>query len=101
MTRVMLLRTLSFMRAVMPDSNKLGAMVTHRMPYRDRSRVTGSVKLAIAPFLPVTILAISQLAPRKLTKQSKLSDPAAHRMPLRMKQSTMAPVPALGPTAGL
>ena len=31
-------------------SNKLGAIVTALIPYRDKSRANGSVRLAIAPF---------------------------------------------------
>jgi len=41
--------TLSPIRAVMPLSKRLGAIVTILMPYLDRSLVKGSVKEARAP----------------------------------------------------
>ncbi len=50
MTLVRLDLTLSLMRAVIPLSNRLGAMVTTLTPYLARSRVNGSVKDARAPF---------------------------------------------------
>ncbi len=49
-TRVRLLLTLSPISAVIPLSNKLGAIVTTRIPYLARSLVSGSVSEAIAPF---------------------------------------------------
>jgi hypothetical protein len=36
---------------VMFESNKVGAIVTARMPYLDKSLASGSVKLATAPLL--------------------------------------------------
>lgn len=44
-----LFRTLSLMTAVMGVSNVPGAIVTTRIPKRDKSRVSGSVMLATAP----------------------------------------------------
>lgn len=50
-TFIRLARTLSLIRAVIPLSNRLGAIVTTRTPYRARSRVKGKVRLAMAPLL--------------------------------------------------
>lgn len=49
MTLVRLALTLSLIKAVIPLSNRLGAIVTTLTPYLDRSRVNGRVKDAIAP----------------------------------------------------
>lgn len=49
-TRSKLLRAFSGNTAVMALSNKLGAMVTARMPNRARSLARGSVRDAMAPF---------------------------------------------------
>lgn len=48
-TLVRLDLTLSFIKAVIPLSNKLGAIVTTRTPYLARSLVNGKVKEASAP----------------------------------------------------
>lgn len=50
MTLVKEALTLSDIMSVILDLNKLGAMVTTRIPYRAKSRVSGSVSEAIAPF---------------------------------------------------
>ena len=49
-TLVKLALTLSLIKAVMPLSKRLGAIVTTRIPYLARSRVKGSVREAKAPF---------------------------------------------------
>ena len=49
-TLVKLALTLSLIKAVMPLSKRLGAIVTTRIPYLARSRVSGSVREANAPF---------------------------------------------------
>ena len=49
-TLVKLALTLSLIIAVMPLSKRLGAIVTTRIPYLARSRVSGSVREANAPF---------------------------------------------------
>jgi len=46
-----LLRVFSFMPALMRDWNRLGAMVTTRMPNRERSLAMGSVMDRTAPFV--------------------------------------------------
>ena len=48
---IKLARTLSLIKAVMPLSKRLGAMVTTLTPYRARSRVNDNVRLAMAPLL--------------------------------------------------
>lgn len=50
MTRVKLALTLSLIRAVIPESKRLGAMVTTLIPYFARSLVNGRVSDANAPF---------------------------------------------------
>ena len=49
MTLVKLDRTLSLITAVISESNRLGAIVTTRIPYLATSRVNGRVRDAIAP----------------------------------------------------
>ena len=49
-TLVKLALTLSLIKAVMPLSKRLGAIVITRIPYLARSRVNGSVREANAPF---------------------------------------------------
>lgn len=50
MTLVKLDLTLSLIDAVIPLSNRLGAIVTTRTPYLARSLVNGKVNEASAPF---------------------------------------------------
>jgi len=49
MTLFKLARTLSDIIAVMFESNRLGAIVTTRMPFLARSRVMGKVRETRAP----------------------------------------------------
>ena len=49
MTLFKLSRTLSLIIAVMFESNRLGAIVTTRIPFLARSRVNGKVRETIAP----------------------------------------------------